>query len=110
MQSGESGTNEKGNGNLASFICHVAYLEKNLKDNGTSIFLDEKIEADALSTKLGEGGQFSVFRAESKYKKNWKTFQAQRWGEYIAIKTVKPKAKLTLVTLPHSHIRKLTCT
>jgi superfamily II DNA or RNA helicase len=109
VQSRESGSSEKENGNIASFICHVAYLEKNLRDDGTSIFLNEKIEADTLSTKLGEGSQFSVFRAESKYKKNWKTFQAQRWGEYIAIKTVKPKAKSTFVILPQSRIRKLTC-
>lgn len=90
-ESTQSRTKQIQTGNLASFICHVAYLEKALKDDVANVFLNEKIEANTLKKRLGEGSQFSVFRAETKYKKNWKAVQAQKWGEFVAMKTVKRK-------------------
>lgn len=107
-ESTETRTRQRQTGNLASFICHVAYLEKALKDDVAGVFLNENIEVDTLRKKLGEGSQFSVFRAETKYKKNWKAVQAQKWGDFVALKTVKRKDETRSVALQRSTRRMLT--
>jgi hypothetical protein len=51
-------------GSLASFICHVAYLENQLRDDTGTVFFDQNIEITGRREKIGNGAQFGVEKAE----------------------------------------------
>ncbi|KAI9858397.1 MAG: hypothetical protein M1813_007501 [Trichoglossum hirsutum] len=85
-------------GSLASFVCHVAHLENELRDE-SSVFFDDKHEIEAASRKkIGSGASFSVERAEWRSEFNEQgvssSDQVTKWGKYVAIKSVREASVL----------------
>lgn len=79
-------------GDLASFVCHIAYLEKQLRNDTGTIFFDAESEVFGSKIDIGEGASFRVQRAEWRRKYgDAQSFSESRWGKYVALKAVRPK-------------------
>ncbi|PGH11906.1 serine/threonine protein kinase [Helicocarpus griseus UAMH5409] len=78
-------------GSLASFICHAAHLQNELRSDD-SIFFDDNNEIKALSKKrIGIGASFLVERAEWSNEVRGlgsSSQQSLKLGKYVAVKTV----------------------
>ena len=97
------GTNDIGlkpnvEGSLASFVCHVAYLENQLRDDTGTVFDDQNLEITGRREKIGNGAPFGVEKAEWNCKPGQQIYQTRRWGKWVALKTVKPKDYQTSVS------------
>ncbi|RFU33796.1 hypothetical protein B7463_g2525, partial [Scytalidium lignicola] len=78
-------------GSLASFICHVAHLEKSLRHETETIFFDTDSEVFGSKVYIGHGATFRVQRAEWRRKDaETRTDGEKKWGKYVAIKSVRP--------------------
>lgn len=79
-------------GDLASFVCHIAYLEKQLRNDTGTIFFDADSEVFGSKVDIGEGASFRVQRAEWRQKRvDTQIASESRWGKYVALKAVRPK-------------------
>lgn len=78
-------------GNLSSFLCHVLYLEKKLRDEeGLGGFIDDNVDRVISRAKLGEGLQFTVYSAQANFKRPMRHLKANDPGQIVAVKVVKP--------------------
>ncbi|KAH8816571.1 hypothetical protein F5884DRAFT_227707 [Xylogone sp. PMI_703] len=78
-------------GTLASFVCHVANLEKILRHEKETVFFDTDSEIFGSKVDIGRGATFRVQRAE--WRRKDAATQAngeKKWGKYVAIKSVLP--------------------
>ncbi|EDN02649.1 predicted protein [Histoplasma mississippiense (nom. inval.)] len=85
-------------GSLASFICHASYLQNELRTDN-SIFVDDNNRIKSLSRhKIGSGASFIVERAEwlaGVHQHDVSLSQRfSKWGQYIAIKSVRERPQL----------------
>ncbi|KAL5314154.1 hypothetical protein ACEPPN_018578 [Leptodophora sp. 'Broadleaf-Isolate-01'] len=79
-------------GDLASFVCHIAYLENSLRNDTATIFFDADSEVFGSKIDIGEGASFRVQRAEWRRKDvGIQSSSENRWGKYVALKAVRPK-------------------
>lgn len=97
-------------GSLASFICHVAFLERKLRAQ-ESVFVDAYSSLSKSRVRIGAGTSFRVERAEWKPRNVTDTAASavlQR-GRYIAVKVVKTDAASSLgyVLYPQSPFHEL---
>ncbi|KAF2791697.1 hypothetical protein K505DRAFT_248366 [Melanomma pulvis-pyrius CBS 109.77] len=85
-------------GNLSSFVCHVLYLQKKLRDEeGLGGFIDDNVERVISRAKLGEGHQFTVYSAQASFKRPMRHINANDPGQIIAVKVLKTKVAKPMV-------------
>ncbi|KAG0652055.1 serine threonine-kinase receptor [Hyphodiscus hymeniophilus] len=90
--SSDSGTEHSPAGDLASFVCHIAYLENQLRNDAGTIFFDADSEVFGSKVDIGQGASFRVQRAEWRRKfVDIQSSSENRWGRYVALKAVRPK-------------------